>query len=98
MKTILALTFAALTPASALAWWDPQPLITINPNLVQAAVYNSTPRTIFCRGYVYGLYQTGLPINNQLVAHVPPGVTAYVYVQAGPPFFFVDGYADIRCQ
>lgn len=98
MKTIMAILFSVLLPASAFAWWLPQGQIIVNNNVVQSAVYNQTPAMAFCQGYVYGQTQYGQVLTNAFSSYIPPFTSAYVNVYAYAPYFFVSGWADIRCQ
>jgi hypothetical protein len=98
MKTIMALILAAFLPTSAFAWWPAQPNFIVNQNFVQATVYNPTPFWIYCQGYAFGQTQMGQPLNTWFAAQIPPGGAAYANVYAYYPYFFVNAWADIRCQ
>ncbi|MFP5519443.1 MAG: hypothetical protein ACLGGX_06035 [Bdellovibrionia bacterium] len=99
MKSLFAtLLLALMLPLSANAYFTPNVQFNIQPYQVAAQVYNHTGSLLYCQGYVYGMTQTGVYYNAWFADYVPPMQYRYAYVYSSYPYYFVNAWADIRCQ
>lgn len=94
----LILSFALLFSTTSNAYYLPQVGYQITPDVVTAQIYNSTGYPLFCQGRVYGYTQTGVYLTAWFSDTVLPFNSAYAYVYAYYPHYFVNAWSNIRCH
>lgn len=97
MNLMLKVLFLIVMPVASFAW-VPQMQFQVTPQYSQVQVINPMGYQAYCQGYVFGQTQNGMVMNSWFSSYLPAGGYAYAYVQAMPPYYFVNSWANIECQ
>ena len=95
--TMLIILTVILISSIAMAW-RADANVLVHPLLVKATVVNQLPYPIACNGKVFGKIASGHVGWAWFNAIIPPGMSAYAYVNTNANNPFYDGWSNIHCS
>ncbi|WP_413557388.1 hypothetical protein [Bdellovibrio sp. HCB209] len=97
MRFLMTAIATLLVSSSAFAWW-PQWSYQINGYQAAVTMYNPTGYMAYCQGYVNAQAQNGQVFNAWFADWVGPFQYRTAWVNAYPPYFFVNAWANVNCN